>query len=98
MIVTLDLAVTAGTLAVAFVVSRLTDSETKRRSLPSNVRTAVEAVAIGGVWLAYFSGVLPAVVVNAAVVALALSLALLIVAPVVIAPFVETTPASEATC
>lgn len=98
MIVPLDLAVTAGTLVVAFVVSRLTDSETKRRSLPPTVRTAVEAVALGGVWLAYFGGAVPAVVVNAAVVALALSLAILVVAPVAIAPFVETTPAPEATC
>lgn len=98
MIVTLDLAVALGTLAAAFVVSTLTDSETKRRSLPPNVRTVVEAVALGGVWLAYFSGAVPPVVVNAAVVALALSLGILVVAPVAIAPFVETTPAPEATC
>lgn len=98
MIIPLDLTVALGTLLAAFVVSRLTDSETKRRSLPPTVRTAVDAVALGGVWLAYFSGVVPSVVVNATVVALALSLAILVVAPVAIAPFVETAPAPEATC
>lgn len=84
-----DLPVVAGIFAVGLAVESYAGVDETRRSLPARARTAVGAVSLGGAWLGYFLDLMPAVLVDASVVALAVSVGLWLGLPVVVSRFVD---------